>query len=129
MSKSRTCLWTALVLVLLLAGCSRGGQDVSDMRVDLAVDPSPPRRGVATVTAKLSDASGQPITGASVEFEGDMNHAGMVPVLAQAAEVAPGQYQASLEFTMAGDWFILVRAILSDGHSMEHQVDVPGVAP
>jgi len=29
---------------------------------------------------------------------------------------------------MAGDWFILVRATLADGRSLEEKVDVPGVA-
>jgi hypothetical protein len=28
---------------------------------------------------------------------------------------------------MAGDWFVLVRADLPDGRSMEHRVDLPGV--
>jgi hypothetical protein len=75
----------------------------------------------------LRDASDQPISGATMELEGNMNHAGMVPVLAQATEVAPGQYRANLEFTMAGDWFILVRADLPDGRSMEHRADLAGL--
>ena len=56
-----------------------------------------------------------------------MNHAGMVPVFADAVEIAPGRYRADLEFTMSGDWFILVRADLPDGRSMERKIDVPGV--
>ncbi len=75
----------------------------------------------------LTGDDGQPLTGAQVELEGNMTHAGMVPVLATAAEVEPGQYRAELEFTMGGDWFILVRATLADGRSLEEQVDVPGV--
>ena len=43
------------------------------------------------------------------------------------SETAPGRYQADLEFTMGGDWFILVRAELLDGRSMERKIDVPGV--
>jgi hypothetical protein len=75
----------------------------------------------------LHDANGLPISGAQVELEGNMNHAGMVPVFAEASEVAPGRYRAGMEFTMGGDWFILVRADLPDGRSMERKVDVPGV--
>jgi hypothetical protein len=82
---------------------------------------------MATLTVDLRDAAGEPITGATVEVEGNMNHAGMVPVLSEAQEVSPGHYQADLEFTMGGDWFILVRAQLPDGRSLERQVDVPGV--
>ena len=112
---------------LLLAGCARGGRDLPDVALDLAVEPWPPRIGLATVTLTLADAEGQPIRGAQVELEGNMHHAGMVPVLAQASEVSPGRYQAALEFTMGGDWFILVRADLPDGRSLERSVDVPGV--
>jgi hypothetical protein len=56
-----------------------------------------------------------------------MSHAGMVPVLALARETTPGRYQAELELTMVGDWFMLVRADLPDGRSMERKIDVPGV--
>ena len=56
-----------------------------------------------------------------------MNHAGMVPVFADARETAPGRYEATLNFTMAGDWFILVQARLPDGRTVEQAIDVPGV--
>ena len=97
------------------------------MGVELVIEPQPPQLGPATLTVTLTDAGGQPIAGASVELEGNMSHAGMVPVFATATEVAPGQYRADLEFTMGGDWFILVRADLPDGRSLERQIDVPGV--
>jgi hypothetical protein len=115
-----------LVLTLLLAGCARGATDLSDVQVDVAIDPSPPQVGSASILITLRDAGGQPISGATMELEGNMNHAGMVPVLAQASEVATGQYHADLEFTMAGDWFLLVWADLPDGRSMEHRVDLTG---
>jgi hypothetical protein len=113
--------------ILLVAACARGGRDLPDVDVALTIEPSPPRVGLATVTVALADAGGAPITGADVELEGNMSHAGMVPVFADAREVAPGRYEADLEFTMGGDWFILVRATLPDGRSLERQVDVPAV--
>ncbi len=117
----------AVLLLLALTGCGRGRKDLPDVVLELVIEPQPPRIGPATVTVALRSADGQPITGAIVELEGNMHHAGMVPVLAQATEVAPGRYQASLEFTMSGDWFLLVRADLPDGRSMERSADVPGV--
>ena len=123
-------LWLGLLLLILLAllaGCRRSGQDLADVRVDLVINPNPPQVGEATLTLTLSDSAGQPISGAEVEFEGNMSHAGMAPTLAQPLEVAPGRYEAPLEFNMAGDWFILVRATLPDGRKLERQVDVPGV--
>ncbi len=125
-SSHRTWL-LGLLMVLAVASCGRGGKDLTDVAVELAIEPDPPQIGPATLTVTLHDASGQPISGAVVELEGNMSHAGMVPVLAQASEGAPGRYLAVLEFTMGGDWFILVRADLPDGRSMERKVDVPGV--
>ncbi len=120
--------WLLAAMVLLtLVSCGRGGEDLSDVGVVLAIEPEPARIGLATITVSLSDAGGQPISGAMVGLEGNMNHAGMVPVSAWAQEVAGGKYQADLEFTMGGDWFILVRADLPDGRSLERKVDVPGV--
>ena len=125
-SSHRTWL-LGFLMILVLASCGRGSKDLTDVAVELAIEPDPPQIGPATLTVTLRDASGQPIGGAVVELEGNMSHAGMVPVFAQASEVAPGRYQASLEFTMGGDWFILVRADLPDGRSMERKVDVPAV--
>lgn len=116
-----------LLLILALTGCGRGGEDLADVTLELAIEPDPPQIGPAALTVTLRDAGGQPIAGAVVKLEGNMNHAGMVPVFAEASEVAPGRYRADLDFTMAGDWFILVRADLPDGRSMERKVDVPGV--
>jgi len=62
-----------------------------------------------------------------VGFEADMSHPGMTPVFGEAQEVAPGQYQGSLEFAMAGDWVVLIHVTLPDGRTVEREVSVPGV--
>lgn len=121
-------LWLGLLLLLFLTGCGRGSPDLNDVAIELDMEPDPPRLGQATVTIALRDTDGQPISGASVEIEGNMSHAGMVPVLVTASEVNPGFYKAQLDFTMGGDWFLLVRADLPDGRSLERKIDVPGVA-
>jgi hypothetical protein len=124
-----------LILFLLaalaaLAGCQRGSsQDIPDIGINLVVSPNPPQVGLATLALTLSDANGQPISGARIELEGNMSHAGMAPVFSQATEVAPGRYEAPLEFTMSGDWFILAKATLPDGRSLERQLNLPNVTP
>jgi hypothetical protein len=123
----RQAWFVCILLLALLTGCGRASRDLPDITVNLSIDPQPPQIGPAVISAALADAEGQAISGATVEFEGNMNHAGMVPVIAMATETSPGIYTANLEFTMGGDWFILVKADLPDGRSMEHQVDVPGV--
>jgi hypothetical protein len=51
----------------------------------------------------------------------------MRPVFAEAQEPEPGRYRTELEFTMAGDWVVLVRLDLPDGRRIERQFDVKGV--
>ncbi|MCB0168152.1 MAG: FixH family protein [Anaerolineae bacterium] len=128
MTKKRY-LWLILgITLLLMTGCRRGQtSDISDIGLDLSVSPNPPTIGPAAVVIQLTDETDQPLAGATVELEGNMSHAGMAPVFSQAKEVEPGRYEAPLEFTMGGDWFILVKATLPDGRQLERQVDVPGV--
>jgi hypothetical protein len=127
LNTSRKTSLLAVLLLLAVVSCGRGEKDLPDVTMGLRISPEPPQIGPATITIMLSNPAGQPISGAEVELEGNMNHAGMVPVFAQASEVDPGTYRANLEFSMGGDWFILVRAELPDGRSMERTVDIPGV--
>jgi hypothetical protein len=84
--------------------------------------------GPATVSLKLTDfLASKPVSGARVTLEGNMTHAGMTPVFAEAKESEPGSYRATLEFTMAGDWVVLLHASLPDGRKIERQWDVKGV--
>jgi hypothetical protein len=93
------------------------------------VSPIPPVVGrPATVSLKLTDfLVSKPVSGARIQLEGNMTHAGMTPVFAEAKEDGPGRYHATLEFTMAGDWVVTARAALPDGRKVERQFDVKGV--
>lgn len=113
-----------LLVTLALTACQQAEDNLPDVSVDLAISPDPPQVGPATVTVTLHDADGEPIGGAEMKLEGTMTHAGMVPVFADATETEPGQYEATLEFTMGGDWIIIVRATLPDGRSLEREFDV-----
>ena len=116
-----------LLTLLILVGCRGRSEGARDVSVQLMVTPSPPQVGPAMVVVTLAAPDGSPISDATVRLEGNMSHAGMKPVFAEAQEVTPGRYEASLEFTMGGDWFIIVRASLPDGRTLERQIDVPGV--
>lgn len=92
------------------------------------VSPNPPRVGPITVSLKLTDfLTSKPVSGARVRLEGNMTHAGMSPIFAEAKEAEPGRYRATLELTMGGDWVVLVHAVLPDGRKIERQFDVKGV--
>ncbi|HKG47591.1 MAG TPA: FixH family protein [Pyrinomonadaceae bacterium] len=100
-----------------------------DVTIAPEVAPQPPRVGQVTITLRVTDASGKPVTAARIKLEGNMSHAGMVPVFTDAAEVEPGRYRANMELSMAGDWFVLVHLTLPDGAELDRQFEIKGVAP
>jgi hypothetical protein len=115
------------VLVLCVGGCRRPSDGDRDVTVDLKVEPDPPRVGPAKLTLIVKDADDRPVEGAKLKLEGNMSHAGMKPVFADAKEEKAGRYRADLEFTMGGDWFILVDGTRADGRSFRKKIDVKGV--
>ena len=117
------------VAALLLAGCRTVASQDSGITVACTITPQPPHVGRATVTVNLLDRTAKPVTGAKIKLEADMSHPGMAPVLVQAGESAPGSYVGHLQFTMAGDWVILVQGALADGQRIDRQIDVKGVLP
>ena len=127
--KSNCLVWLLVLSASLLAapGCRPQAADTSDIEVALALEPSPPVVGDSNVTLTITDAAGEPVSGAEVKIEGNMNHAGMKPSFADLGETEPGNYSGTLDFTMGGDWFILVTASTPDGKQIERKIDVPGV--
>ena len=120
-------LFVASAMLLTTPGCRPQVADTSDIEVALALEPSPPVVGDSNVTLEMTDAQGEPVSGAEVKIEGNMNHAGMKPSFADLGETEPGKYTGTLDFTMGGDWFILVTASTPDGKQIERKIDVPGV--
>ena len=84
--------------------------------------------GQLTITLRVTDAAGQAVTGGRIKLEGNMSHAGMVPVFVDAAEFEPGRYRANLELSMAGDWIVLVHLTLPGGAKVDRQFEIKGVA-
>jgi len=112
----------------LLLGCRRQNESLSYLTITYEVSPQPPRVGQTSITVDLTDVSGKPLTGAEVTLEGNMSHAGMLPVTAAATEVSPGRYQAIMELSMAGDWNITAHVKSANGLNLERQFDIKGVA-
>jgi len=110
----------AIVLLLLVAGCRQQPPEVStaNLNIDLRVEPESPTVGAALLVITVTDADGSPVENAHVSARGDMNHAGMVPVLAEAESSEAGEYSILFEWTMAGDWFVEVTVELPDGETV-----------
>ncbi|HWY87265.1 MAG TPA: FixH family protein [Gemmataceae bacterium] len=121
----------ALVILAVLPGhgCYRSAEtpDRLDVNLRLVIQPDPPRVGPALTTVQLTDTGGAPVKGATLRLEGNMSHAGMKPSFASAREVEPGKYEATLDITMGGDWFVLISGTLADGSKLNRKVDVPRV--
>ncbi len=112
--------WLALLLALAaLIGCGRAERRSPETQdsftVTFATDPAPPAIGQGTVILTLHDAAGRPVDDARVAIEANMNHAGMVPVNAEATVGQAGVYRVPLRWTMGGDWYVDVRFTLPDG--------------
>lgn len=119
MSLQRIITWLLLVfMIFTLAGCRSGAevtgrQDGPDVR--LVLEPNPPVVGEARLVFTVSDR-GKPVSNLQVSVEGNMTHAGMQPVFADAVETAPGRYVTrDFRFTMKGDWVLTVTLRSSDG--------------
>lgn len=118
----------ALLLGLgLVCGCSPKAEAPQALKFEVALDPARPAVGAAKVSVRLTDAAGAPVTSAEVRVEGNMNHAGMKPSFAELHEEEPGVYRGAIEFTMGGDWYLLITAKTPDGAIAEHKIDVAGV--
>jgi hypothetical protein len=122
-----TLLGLALCANVFQSGCRNTGETLPEIVFEHKIEPAPPRTGPATVTLKLADSAGKPIDGAQINLEGNMSHPGMRPVFSEARGVEPGHYEANFEFTMRGDWVVLVHVTLPDGRKIQRQIDLKGV--
>lgn len=122
-----------LIIMLGVSGCGR----IQNERFTGTAEELPPDvtfelelvDSASLNTAQAAELSisltqkGEPVTGATIEVEGNMNHAGMEPVLVGAEEVEPGQYRATVNWTMGGGWFLTARTTLPDGTQIEKVID------
>lgn len=120
----------ALLGLLVLAGC--GGResqqeqqsaDDAGVNIDLSY-PDPAAVGETTLTITLTDADGNPINDATLAIRGDMNHAGMQPVLRDVEEGEGGVYEVPFQWTMDGDWIVTVDVTLADGTEVSETFDL-----
>jgi hypothetical protein len=122
--------WLLAALVVLapaLGGCHHADSGAKDLSISTEITPRPVRSGRNTVAIRLADHAGKSVEHAHIQVEGDMAHPGMAPVFSEAVEKGSGRYEAPADFTMGGDWVLLLHIRLTDGRKAEHQVDVRGV--
>jgi hypothetical protein len=116
----------------LAAGCGDDRQPDPGDAVSIAwtLEPAPPAVGAPIVVRMtLRDRDQRPVTGARLTLEGLMSHPGMAPVAAAVTERGNGEYDAPLQFTMAGDWILLVTGELPGDVPFKRQIEINGVRP
>jgi hypothetical protein len=117
----------AFAALCMAAGCS---PPPGSATVSVSLDPSPPVAGrvtVARIAVRFPDR--QPVPATNLRVEAHMTHPGMAPVLPGVVRVADGEYEARIEFPMAGDWLIAVTGDMPDGQRFTLQAPVAGVKP
>ena len=106
-----------LALALALVACAPPSEGDADPRrpITVALLEQPARVGPAVVEVR-PQFDGAAVSGAAVRVVGDMTHAGMVPVVADATDVGSGVYRTDdFLFDMAGDWVLSVDVTYPDG--------------
>ncbi len=120
----------AVLACSLLLACNRQAEPGGDIAVAWVIEPAPPAANApGLVRVTLRDAQQQLVRGGRLQLEGQMSHPGMAPVLAPLTEQADGTYQAPFQFTMAGDWVLVVTGELPGVGRISRQIEVAGVRP
>ena len=120
---------SAFFLTLFMCACNRTPDDAA--AAGLYVTLSPAVEGIQGdhLIVEIVDDQGMPITDVTVSLEGNMTHAGMVPVLTEsvwdgADGSEDGVYRIPFEFSMLGDWIISVKIENRDGDRFTQDIDV-----
>ena len=120
----RLARWAAFLCALaaisvLVAGCGRIQQTPAAAQdgytMTMVAQPSPPVVGDGTLVVTLRDPAGNPVTGARLQIEGNMSHAGMKPSFGKVTGEDAGRYTVAIPWTMGGDWYVDIKATLADG--------------
>ncbi|MCE2488682.1 MAG: FixH family protein [Anaerolineae bacterium] len=117
----------ALMLCLLLfAACRQESTPAAeaDLTINLRVLPTVASVGEAEFLIDIGDADGRAVSPERVDVRGDMDHAGMQPVLRDDVQGSNGKYRLPFEWTMAGDWTVTVKLTFADDSSLEETFEV-----
>lgn len=116
-------------VALLVVACGGGDEEAADTDgLQIALLPAADGMAGETLGVQLANADGTPITDATVAVEGNMNHAGMVPVMADAVTddadgSSDGIYYLPFQFSMLGDWIITVTVEQADGTTITRGIE------
>ncbi len=115
-----------IVLMLVLVSACRQQEAASSkgILISLIVQPAEVNVGESTLGIGVTTESLDPVAVNNLTVRGDMNHAGMVPVIVENLQSANGQFQVPFAWSMGGDWIVEVTAELADGRTASQTFDI-----
>lgn len=103
-----------LLCLLPIVGCRQQQQSATD--IQLSITASDLLVGETMLLVKATDRNGDTLTNpGTLTVRGDMQHAGMIPVLAESASAIDGVFTLPFEWTMGGAWIVEASLALPDG--------------
>ncbi|MBZ0292969.1 MAG: hypothetical protein K8L99_10445 [Anaerolineae bacterium] len=118
-------LLASLALLLLISACRQEqAPPASDVDAQISLAMSSNTVGESVLMIAVTDSRLNSLSVNKLTVRGDMNHAGMVPVIAESEDGAGGQFEIPFEWTMGGDWTVEVTAELTDGQTVSDTFDV-----
>ncbi len=120
----------ALAMLLLMCVACRQVQQPAASDIVLEMAASELQVGATILTLRVHDKQGNPLTElGTVSLRGDMEHAGMTPVLAQAESTVAGFFAVPFEWTMAGSWIVEASLPLATDEVLQKQFHFEVAAP
>lgn len=122
--------WSSVLILLLtlvlLVACGSSTPAASDAAVQITLLPG---TTADSLQVQLHNPDHTPLTDATVTLEGNMNHAGMAPVIGEPVQdsadgASDGVYTIPFQFSMLGDLIITVKVELADGAEATQDVNV-----
>lgn len=122
------------IVALLLTACTgTSGQGAgastegtpAPVQIGLTTNPSPPKSGSVEVIFKVTDSSGQPVTGADFDVIADHTDMRGMTMHGKASEQTAGQYAIDADFSMSGKWKLTVQVQKEDlNYKQEINLDI-----
>ncbi|MFH1186003.1 MAG: FixH family protein [Chloroflexota bacterium] len=117
---------TLIVLSVLLAACGSPAPagTAAGASVQIAVEtlPSPAAMGDVELVLTITDGSGQPIEGATVDVSADHTDMTGMTMGGAATEQGAGKYAITANFSMSGSWMMTVYVRKGD---IDYKEEIP----
>lgn len=113
----------AFLMILMIAVACRQ-QTLSADNINIGIRVTDSLVGETTVIIAVTDDEGNTIDNpGALNLRGDMNHAGMMPVIRESEESKGGVFTVPFEWTMGGGWAIEATLTLDNGDVVTETFD------